>query len=173
MKKAIILTLIASISIIMNLCFVSAQEWGFSIHNQNIYNRSLLKVLDTNYNWTPIDMNPIEVWIWHVIIWEDETNPQISWLVGTDQEITEYSDAMRKILKVVQNVVNYFLWLLWVVALIYLIIHGLMILTAAGDDSKMKKWLKWVKNAFIAIAGIWLSRLIISFILRIINTITA
>ena len=172
MKKIIVTTLIVSISIIMNLCFVSAQEWWFSIHNQNIYNRNILKVLDTNYNGTPIDMNPIEVWIWHIIIWEDETNPQLSWLVWTDQEITEYSDALRKILKVIQNVVNYLLWLLWVVALIYLILHGFMILTAAGDDSKMKKWLKWVKNAFIAIAGIWLSWLIISFVLRLIKTIT-
>lgn len=173
MKKTIIISILTVISILANICFVSAQEWWWmSLSNQSIFNRHLVQVLDTNYNWVPMDINPIEIWISDIIIWEGWSS-QISWLVWTDDEITEYSIAMRKIMKVIQNVVNYFLWILWVVALIYLIIHWFMILTAAGDDSKMKKWLKWVKNAFIAIAWIWLSRLIISFILWLINTLTA
>ena len=95
------------------------------------------------------------------------------WLVWTDQAIDDYNIALTKILTVIQNVVNRALWILWLIALIYLIIHWFMILTAAGDDSKQKKWLKWVKLAFIALAWIWLSWIIVSFILWLINILSA
>ena len=134
-----------------------------------IYNTDITQAIDTKYNWTDIEENPIEVWMWSVIwAWWNE---QIWGLAWTETEITDYHDALNKILKVIQNVVNYTLWILWLIALIYLIIHGIIILTALSDDSRTKKWLKWVKTAFIAIAWIWLSWVMISFILWLINKI--
>lgn len=47
-------------------------------------------------------------------------------------------------------------------ALVYLIYHGFIMLTASGDDTQYKKGLKGIKFAAIAIVGIGASRLIIS-----------
>ena len=57
------------------------------------------------------------------------------------------------------------------VALVYLIYHGFIMLTAAGDDAQYKKGLKGIKFAAIAIVGIGLSRLIVSGIFRLIDLI--
>lgn len=142
--------------------------WRFSLGWENIYNTDITSVINTEYNWTSIETNPIEAWIWYAIwVWWEEP---ISWLAWTETEITEYDDALSKIIIVIQNVVNYVLWILAVIAVTYLLIHGFIILTAAGDDSKVKKWLKWVKNAFIAIAWIWLSWIIVALILWFIRT---
>jgi len=40
------------------------------------------------------------------------------------------------------------------VALIYLIYHGFLIVTASGDDTQYKQGLKGIKFAAIAIVGI-------------------
>ncbi|MEI7557973.1 MAG: hypothetical protein WCJ45_03990 [bacterium] len=40
---------------------------------------------------------------------------------------------------VIKNIVNYALGMVALVALIYLIYHGFLILTAAGDDTQYKK----------------------------------
>lgn len=164
-KRFIISSILFTVwSYILNLCIAGT---GMGLWNMStIYNPDQTKVINTEYNSSTIN-NPIEDWARRV-------TPDNAWLVGTDEtEITDYMDALGQVLHVIQNVVNYALWILSLVALIYLIIHGFMILTAAGDDAKMKKWLKWVKNAFIAIAWIWLSWIIISFILWLINYIAS
>jgi len=51
------------------------------------------------------------------------------------------------------------------IALAYLIYHGFLMLTAAGDDKKFDKGKSGIKVATIALIGIGLSRLIISLIL--------
>ena len=146
--------------------------WWMSLwNNQTIYNTDITKVLGSDYNWAEID-NPLPDWAYWIVSWEWWSG-WISWLVWTETEITQHSDALNKILKIIQNIVNYALGILAWVALVYLIIHWLIILTAAGDDTKTKKWYKWIKNAFIAITWIGLSRMIIRFILRIIATMTA
>ena len=136
----------------------------------SIYNTSGWKVINAQYDWSDISW-PLNDWAYRIVNWE-WWSWQLTWLVWTDQKITKHEEAFNKILKTIQNIVNYTLWILWVIALIYLIIHGFMILTAAWDDSKTKKWFKWIKNAFLAIAWIWLSWIIISFILWLINTLT-
>lgn len=157
---------IISFILMLSGCFIfGICKAGMWLGNMStIYNPDITKVIDTQYNNWAID-NPIEDWAKRV-------TPEWAGLAGTDTEITDYTDALGKVLHVIQNVVNYALWILSLVALIYLIIHWLMIMTAAWDDGKMKKWLKWVKNAFIAIAWIGLSRIIISFILWLINYFT-
>ena len=191
-KKTIIATVILTISIFANTCLVSWQGllwhwpevnwwWGWGLfwnwqwwmslwNNQTIYNTEITSIVNTEYEWTTIDHNPIEIWISRITRWNNWNG-----LVGvdTDNPITDYNIALNKILQIIQNIINYILGLLSVVAIIYLLIHGYIVLTAGGDDSKVKKWLKWIKNAFIAIAWIALSWIIISFILRVINTFSS
>lgn len=145
--------------------------WVSFWNNLSIYTRDLWKVINTQYDWEEMKW-PLNDWAYRIVNW-DWGQWHISWLAGTEQEITDYDDALDKIINVIQNVVNYTLWLLWAIAVVYLLIHGFMILTAAWDDNKTKKWLKWIKNAFIAIVGIWLSWVIIRFILRIIQFATS
>jgi len=140
-------------------CFMCSW-WIYTTGREN----ALAPVTNQNDTWSILHIWSRRVfWQWN----------NTYWLVWTDQQFDDYNTALTKILTVIQNIVNYALWLLWVIALIYLIIHWFMILTAGSDDSKSKKWFKWVKNAFLALAGIGLSWIIISFILWVINTLTA
>jgi hypothetical protein len=59
--------------------------------------------------------------------------------------------------------------LISLVALVYLIYHGILVMTAAGDEAQYKKWLKGIQFAAIALIGVGLSWLIISFIFYIIG----
>jgi hypothetical protein len=89
----------------------------------------------------------------------------LSWVVGAwESLISSHETAQSKVMTVVKNLINYALWMVALVALVYLIYHGFLILTAAGDDTQYKNWLKWVKFAAIAMAGIGLSWLIVSAI---------
>jgi hypothetical protein len=47
-----------------------------------------------------------------------------------------------------------------------------MMVTAAGDDEKYKKWLKGIKYATIALIGIGISFFLMSFIFWLVNRIT-
>ncbi len=92
-------------------------------------------------------------------------------VVGIGDKISTYEHAQSKTLNVIKNIINYALGMLGLVALIYLIYHGFLIVTAAGDDTQYKKWIKGIKFAAIAIAGIGASWLIISGIFRLIALI--
>ena len=165
-KKRFIISFILIVSwyFILNTCIAGTGMWLGNM--STIYNPDQTKAINTEYNSSTIN-TPIEDWA----RWITPENAGLAW--ADDTEITYYMDALTKVLHVVQNVVNYALWILWTIALIYLIIHGFIILTAAWDDSKVKKWLKWIKNAFIAITWIWLSWIIIRFILRLISYVAS
>ena len=157
-----ILTLIITIIAVCTTNIVHARR---RLDNSTtIYNTEIENAINTQYNWEDIN-DPIRIWAGWVL------SGGIEWIVSSDEEIDGYETALQRILKTIQNIVNYTLWILGLVALIYLIVQWFTILTAAWDDSKVKKWLKWIKNAFIAIAWIWLSRIIITFIIRLINTL--
>lgn len=161
--------IIAIMSATLLLCSTSvAFDRGWIGTKTNIFNTNI----NSTINWTDNMENPLNDWAFWIVNWE-WWNGQLSWLVWTDQKITDYSNALSKILKTIQNIVNYALWLIGVIALIYMIVHGFMILTAAWDDGKVKKWFKWIKNALLAISWIWLSWIIISFIIWLIKTLTA
>ena len=141
--------------------WLSDSWWIYTTWREN----AIAPITNENDTWSILHIWSRRIfWLWNN--WEP-TNDY--WLVWTDQQFSDYNAALTKILTVIQNIVNYALWLLWVIALIYLIIHWFMIMTAGGDDSKSKKWFKWVKNAFLALGGIGLSWIIISFILWVIN----
>ena len=83
-------------------------------------------------------------------------------------KISNHQNAQTKTLDVVKNIINYALLMIGFVALVYLIYHGFLILTAAGDDTQYKKGLSGIKFAAIAIAGVGASWLIVSAIFRLI-----
>lgn len=88
----------------------------------------------------------------------------LSWVVGVGDKISSYENAQTKTLNVIKSIINYALGMLSLVALIYLIYHGFLIVTAAGDDTQYKKGMSGLKFAAIAIAGIGASWFIISAI---------
>lgn len=147
---------------ILDFCVAWFGLWYTTIYNTGREN-AIAPIDDPNDTWSILHVWSRRIfWQWNV-----------EWLVWTDEAIGNYNTALTKILTVIQNIVNWALWILWLIALIYLIIHWFMILTAAGDDSKSKKWFKWVKHAFIALWWIWLSWIIVSFIIRLINLFAA
>lgn len=93
-------------------------------------------------------------------------NSQILGIQWADSEIESHEQAKAQTLKMINNIINYALAWLSMVALIYLMYHGFIILTAAGDDSKYKEGMKGIKYAVIAIGGIGLSWIFVSTIFR-------
>ncbi len=81
------------------------------------------------------------------------------------------SQAKWDTLSLIKWIINYGLGLLWLIALVYLIIHWFMMVTAAWNDEKYKKWFQWVKYWTIALLGIWVSWFIVSLILYLIYKI--
>jgi hypothetical protein len=171
MKKNI--CYILSILFIANsVLLLDSTFWSFNLWNTNtILNTNIEATIDTNIGWSTIG-NPIREWV-RQIIHSDDWNYVLTWIADSDVEITEHDTAFNRILEITKRIINRALWLLSLVALIYLIVHGFIILTATWDDTRYKKWMKWIRNATIALWGIWLSWFIVSFIIRIIQNITS
>lgn len=102
----------------------------------------------------------------------DSGNSGVEGIIGSDSTITTHQDATKRALSLIQNGLNWAIWLLWFVALIYLIYHGFLIVTAAGDEEKVKKGWKWLQIAATAIAGIGLSWMFVSLIFWLIDQFT-
>jgi len=86
--------------------------------------------------------------------------------------IEDTGAARDTIAQLIQTIINYILALTGLVALIYLIYHGFLVLTAGDNEDRSKAGRKGVKYAFIAIAGIALSWFIIWFIFYIISLVS-
>ena len=101
-----------------------------------------------------------------------DDNRQIEGVVNSTTEgsdkINDHKRARELTIKKVSDIINYSLGLLGVVSLIYLLYHGFLIMIT-GD---MEKGMKGIKNAAITLFGIWMSWLIISLILRLIENLT-
>lgn len=95
----------------------------------------------------------------------------LSGLVGVGDKISSHQNAQSKTMDVIKNMINYALWMLALIALVYLLYHGFLILTAAGDETQYKKGLSGIKYAAIAIAGIGASWLVVSTIFWLIALI--
>jgi hypothetical protein len=81
--------------------------------------------------------NPIRDGAYKIINTEDGT--QIEGLVSVDTKIETHKTAELKTMNIVRNVINYALGLISLVALVYLIYHGILVMTAAGDEAQYKK----------------------------------
>ncbi len=85
-------------------------------------------------------------------------------IVSSDDKITSHQNAQTKTMDIVKKIINYALWMIAFIALVYLIYHGFLIVTASGDDTQYKKGLSGVKFAAIAMAGVGASWFIVSAI---------
>lgn len=83
--------------------------------------------------------------------------------------ITTFFQAQNQTLRFIQNIVNWALMFMWVVALVYLIYHGFLMVTAAWDETQFKKWAKALRTAIIAIVWVALSALIVNFVFYIVG----
>ena len=147
-------------------------QWFELWSTSTILNTDVNEAINTdNWDWTTI-WDPIREWAYQ-IVHSNDWDYEIWWIINNDEQIQEHNVALETTLDIIRNIINYALWLLSLVALIYLILHGFMMVTAAGDDERYKKWLAWIKYAAIAIGWIWLSWFVISFIFWIITNITA
>jgi len=149
-------------------------QWFELWNNSTILNTDINQAIDTSTSdwWTTI-WDPLREWAYHIVNADDwEIEHQIPNIINNNEAITDHNTALSNTLNIVTSIINYALGLISLVALIYLLVHGFIILTAAWDEAKYKKWLKWIKYATIALLGVWLSRLIISLIFRIIENIS-
>ena len=162
---------IASSSLLLTNAF---WQWLQLWNTTTILNTDINETINTdssNGNGTIWD--PIREWAYNLVNADNwVAKDKLEWIIDNEQAISEHSVALQKTLDIIKNMINYALWLLSLIALIYLIAHWFMIVTAAWDDAKYKKWLAWIKYAVYAIWWIWLSWFIISFIFWIIEQIT-
>lgn len=107
--------------------------------------------------------NPIRDWAYTAIKSPDQSN-EIWGVQWSSQKIEDHTSARDKTFTIVKNLINYALGILSLVALVYMIYHGITILTAAWDDAKYKEGMKGIKFAAIALIGIWFSWIIVSSI---------
>ena len=127
-----------------------SQNYILNENNQQVLNTE--NISDPLRNWAYNIINPVS--------WTGT----LSGVVWVGDQISSHQNAQRKVMAIIKNIINYALWMLALVALVYLIYHGFLIVTAAGDDTQYKKGISGVKYAAIAIAGIGASWLIVSAI---------
>lgn len=97
---------------------------------------------------------------------------KISNLIETQNKIEDQKDATTRTIKLIQRIINYALGFVSVIALVILIFAGFQMITATGDDGKYQSGKKALKKISIAIIGIGLSWLFVSFIFWILAIIS-
>jgi len=144
-------------------------QWLQLGQDQTIFNTDANNTLNTYDNNNPIT-NPIRQWIFKVID-ADTTNTisnQELWWIVNPWLIQNHWTALSSTMAIIKNIINYSLWLVSLIALVYLMYHWFLMVTAAWDDTQYKKGIKWLKLAAVALTGIWMSWLLVSFILWLI-----
>lgn len=87
---------------------------------------------------------------------------------GWDSDLAEDGG----IATIVWGIVNWILWFLWLIALVILLYGGFLMLTAAGDEGRYKKWFTVVKQAVVGIIFIALSWIIVQLIFWLVTFFT-
>jgi len=98
--------------------------------NTTILTTELNTVINTN-----LGNDPLRDGAYRVV--NDGTN-SVGNVIGSDQDtsIGSFANAKNRVINILNTIINYGLGLLALVALIYLIYHGIMMLTAAGDEER-------------------------------------
>ena len=91
------------------------------------------------------------------------------WLVGAEKG---WAWDTTWFLDFVQNAVNWILSLLGLITIIILVYGGFLMVTAAWDEGKYKKWFTILKQAFIWLILIGVSALIVNLIFHFVTTTT-
>lgn len=108
--------------------------------------------------------------VWAGSLWM--TNAQI--IAQDTQYNPNESTTLQEdsLLRTVKSFINRILWLLSLIALAICLRWWFQMLTAAGDETKYKKWFTILKQAWFWLAIIGLSWLIVSLVFWIINSNT-
>ncbi len=137
----------------------------------DIFNPNLWTVVDdTNGNSEGVLVNPIREGAYKIVHGE-KTNKKIDGIIYNDNKINDFDGAQKGTISLIKKWVNYALSVAAFVALLYLLYHGFLMLISAWDEDKYKKWLNGIKTAAIALMGMGLSWMIVSFILYVLNKI--
>lgn len=115
--------------------------------NTTILNRNLDQIVNTELANDPLRDGAF-------VIINDGTN-SVDNIIGSDEpQIGTFGNAKNRVINILNTIINYTLGLLAMVALVYLMYHGVLILTAAGDEERFNTGLQGIKYAGIALAGI-------------------
>lgn len=91
---------------------------------------------------------------------------------NTSTVITDNETAKVGTLNYIKRVINWALAIVSFVALIVLLVGWFQVVTAAGDDSKLKSWKNAIKKVAIGLAGIAVSWFIVSLIFWVVEKAT-
>ena len=80
------------------------------------------------------------------------------------------NDQWEWLVEVIKNAINWVLGILSLITFVLLLWWGFQMVTAAGDDGKYKAWFKILKQAWIGLAFIATSWLIVSLIFFVISS---
>lgn len=87
-------------------------------------------------------------------------------------EVTTTEQSRSKTADYVRALVNYALAIIGLVALLYIVYHGFLTLTAAGDEEKSAKWIEWMRYGTLALIGIAVAWFFLSLVFWLIQQIT-
>ena len=93
---------------------------------------------------------------------------------GSTSEVNTINDGSQwtgtsSLISTIKTFVNRILWILSLIALVITLRGWFQMLTAAGDETKYKKWFTVLKQAALWLVVIWLAWLFVSLIFYIIN----
>lgn len=83
--------------------------------------------------------------------------------------IFSFQEAENQTLRLIKNIINYALSFAILIVFLFLIYEGYLIVIYANDDDQYKKALTRVKTAAIALAGMAISWLLVSFIFNVVD----
>lgn len=139
--------------------------------------RVRINPIQDTFDWdsTPtIDNEQIEKineWSETINKWSKRFSDKLSGIIKLPQK-DDYPTTLWYVTTLIQIAINWLLWILATVVLIYMLYCGFLVLSSWSDDKNVSKGKKWISNAVITIAGIGLSRLIISAMIWFINIIS-
>ena len=119
---------------------------------------------------TPPDQEAMRQWS-HDIIHSKDNDKEIGNLIESTTKIESQKDVTKRTLDRMHKLINYALGMLSLVAFCVLLYAGFQMTTAAGDDGKFKAGNKTLKKIAIWIAGIAISRFVVSGIFRLLKTV--
>lgn len=93
---------------------------------------------------------------------------KLKWILHLPEK-EEYESSLSYVITLIQIAINWIVWMLSTVALVYMLYCWFLVFTSWSDDKNATKGKKWLSTAAIALAWIWISRLIISAMIRFIT----
>ncbi len=105
-----------------------------------------------------------DIWSWSKAIADKSL-----WIINLPQS-TDYENELWYVIALIQIAVNRTLWILSFITLIFILYNWFLILSSGSDSKNAEKWKKWITTSAIALAGIAISRLIISIMIRLIRS---